>query len=492
MTVVHDSVERLDVEAVNSKERRALYAARVKIFPKRVSGVFRKLKWWVMLVTLAIYYITPWLRWDRGEHVPDQAVLVDIANRRFYFFFIEIWPQEFYYVAGLLIMAGIGLFLVTSTVGRAWCGYTCPQTVWVDLFMAVERWIEGDRNARIKLDGSAWTPAKLTKRLAKHAVWLVIALFTGGAWIFYFADAPALIVSLVTLNAPLVAYSTVAILTATTYVFAGFMREQVCTYMCPWPRIQSAMLDEDSLVVTYNDWRGEPRSRHQKKAAAQGQKVGDCVDCNACVAVCPMGIDIRDGQQLECITCALCIDACNTVMDKVGKPRGLISYSTLRDYEASASGQQAVTNWRSFIRPRTLVYLLVWSLIGFGMLIVLTMRDRLDVSVLHDRNPVFVQLSDGAIRNGYTIKILNMQAEPRRFRLEIAGVAGATMTVAGSDAPGSSSALVDIGADKLRAIKVYVRIPQANVVSGRSKLKFTVSDTAGSETSTYEANFEAP
>ena len=492
MTTVYDSVERLDVEAVNSKEKRELYAARVKIFPKRVSGVFRKLKWWVMLVTLAIYYITPWLRWDRGEHAPDQAVLVDIANRRFYFFFIEIWPQEFYYVAGLLIMAGIGLFLVTSTVGRAWCGYTCPQTVWVDLFMAVERWIEGDRNARIRLDSSAWTSAKLTKRLAKHFVWLVIALFTGGAWIFYFADAPALIVSLVTLSAPLVAYSTIAILTATTYIFAGFMREQVCTYMCPWPRIQSAMLDEDSLVVTYNDWRGEPRSRHQKKAVAQGHKVGDCIDCNACVAVCPMGIDIRDGQQLECITCALCIDACNTVMDKVGKPRGLISYSTLRDYQASEAGQHAATSWRSFIRPRTLVYTLFWSLIGVGMLIVLTTRDRLDVSVLHDRNPVFVQLSDGAIRNGYTIKILNMQAQPRRFRLDIAGITGATMTVAGSDAAGSGSAIVDIEADKLRAIKVYVRVPKAIVVSGQSKLQITVSDVAGSETSTYEANFEAP
>jgi cytochrome c oxidase accessory protein FixG len=258
-----------------------------------------------------IYYLTPWIRWDRGPYAPDQAVLVDLANRRFYFFFIEIWPQEFYYVAGLLVMAGVGLFLVTSTVGRAWCGYTCPQTVWVDLFLVVERAIEGDRNARIKLDAAPWTASTSSrKRVFQARDLAVIGVATGGAWIFYFADAPTLAADFVTLQAPPVAYITVAILTATTYVFGGLMREQVCTYMCPWPRIQAAMLDEHSLTVTYNDWRGEPRSRHAKKAR-RGQQAGDCVDCNACVVVCPMGIDIRDGQQLECITCALCIDACD-------------------------------------------------------------------------------------------------------------------------------------------------------------------------------------
>ncbi|MBZ0218795.1 MAG: 4Fe-4S binding protein, partial [Fimbriimonadaceae bacterium] len=223
-------VDRIDVQAVNAKEKRELYASRVKIFPKSVEGTFRRLKWWIMAVTLMIYYLTPWIRWDRGPGAPDQAVLVDLANRRFYFFFIEIWPQEFYYLTGLLVMAGIGLFLVTSTVGRAWCGYTCPQTVWVDLFMFVERWVEGDRNARIKLDKGPWTFAKIRKRVLKHGIWLLIAVATGGAWIFYFADAPTLAAGFVTGQAPAIAYSTVAILTATTYVFAGFMREQVCTY----------------------------------------------------------------------------------------------------------------------------------------------------------------------------------------------------------------------------------------------------------------------
>ncbi|MBX3570684.1 MAG: 4Fe-4S binding protein, partial [Rhizobiaceae bacterium] len=243
-------IERLDAEAVNSaKVRQPLYAKRRKIFPKRASGAFRRFKWIVMAITLGIYYLTPWLRWDRGPYAPDQAVLIDLGSRRFYFFFIEIWPQEFFYVAGLLVMAGIGLFLVTSTVGRAWCGYTCPQTVWVDLFLVVERATEGDRNARMKLDAGPWTANKLARRIVKHGIWLAIAVATGGAWIFYFADAPTLLVDVVTGQAQPVAYMTIAVLTATTYTFGGLMREQVCTYMCPWPRIQAAMLDEHSLTV---------------------------------------------------------------------------------------------------------------------------------------------------------------------------------------------------------------------------------------------------
>ncbi|WP_189341776.1 4Fe-4S binding protein, partial [Mesorhizobium sp. M2A.F.Ca.ET.042.01.1.1] len=233
-------VERLEAEAVNSaKTRQPLYAARKKIFPKRASGRFRQFKWLVMAITLGIYYLTPWLRWDRGPFAPDQAVLIDLANRRFYFFFIEIWPQEFYYVAGLLMMAGVGLFLITSTVGRAWCGYTCPQTVWVDLFLVVERAIEGDRNARMKLDAAPWSARKLFLRVSKHAIWLIIAVASGGAWIFYFADAPKLLGEVVTGTAAPIAYATIAVLTGTTYVLGGLMREQVCTYMCPWARIQA-------------------------------------------------------------------------------------------------------------------------------------------------------------------------------------------------------------------------------------------------------------
>ena len=489
---VKPEIDRIDVEAVNSKEKRSLYAARVKVFPKRVSGTFRTLKWWVTALTLAVYYITPWLRWDRGDFAPDQAVLVDMANRRFYFFFIQIWPQEFYYIAGLLVMAGIGLFLVTSTVGRAWCGYACPQTVWVDFFLVIERWVEGDRNARIKLDTAAWTGDKIVKRISKHALWVLIAISTGGAWIFYFADAPTLMINLVTGNAPFVAYSTIAILTATTYIFAGFMREQVCTYMCPWPRVQGAMLDEDSLVVTYNDWRGEPRSRHRKKAIAAGQTTGDCVDCNACVAVCPMGIDIRDGNQLECITCALCIDACNGVMEKLGTPKSLISYTTLRDFNENASGRPTPTTWRSFIRPRTFIYIAFWAAIGFAMLFVLLNRDRMGINVLHDRNPIFVQLADGSIRNGYTVKILNMELRPRSFRIDLKGLEGATMVMAGSDVAPSRQISLDVPADKLRIIQVYVTASRAQMKGETTPFKLIATDIEGGETAVYDAAFKGP
>jgi cytochrome c oxidase accessory protein FixG len=509
-------VERLDAEAVNSAKLRApLYAPRRKIFPKRASGSFRRFKWLVMAVTLGIYYLTPWLRWDRGPYAPDQAVLIDLAHRRFYFFFIEIWPQEFIYVAGLLMMAGIGLFLITSTVGRAWCGYTCPQTVWVDLFLVVERWAEGDRNARMKLDAAPWSLDKVWKRALKHSIWLLVAVATGGAWIFYFADAPTLIRDVFTGQAAPVAYTTIGVLTATTYVFGGLMREQVCTYMCPWPRIQGAMLDENSLTVTYNDWRGEPRSRHAKKAAALGTSVGDCVDCNACVAVCPMGIDIRDGQQLECITCALCIDACDAVMDKVGKERGLIAYATLSDYNsnmalATGGGAHPVDptvvrdasgklvdgiqhfHMRKIFRLRTWIYLGVWLLVGLALSYSLLTRHRLEINVLHDRNPQFVTLSDGSIRNGYTVKLLNMIPEPRDFVLSIEDLPGATISIVGIDVPLERSAVVTVEPDKLKALKVFVKVPRDLVSGAAANFSFFVQDQSGPDRDHYVATFNAP
>jgi cytochrome c oxidase accessory protein FixG len=471
-----DPVDRVDVEPVSKEGKRELYKARVKIFPMRARGTFRTLKWWVMAITLVIYYCTPWIRWDRGPFAPDQAVLVDLAHRRFYFFFVEIWPQEFYYVAGLLIMAGVGLFLVTSVLGRAWCGYTCPQTVWVDLFLVVERFIEGDRNARIMLDRAPWTLDKIVKRVVKHAAWLVIAVATGGAWIFYFADAPWLAQALVTGQAPFIAYSTIAVLTGTTYVFAGFMREQVCIYMCPWPRIQSAMFDENTLIVTYNDWRGEPRGHMAKQ---RDPKLGDCVDCNMCVAVCPQGIDIRDGQQLECITCALCIDACNKVMDRIGRPHGLISYTTLTDYKERTAGKQVNLTWREVVRPRT-------------MLVVLAGRDRLEVNVLHDRNPLFVQLSDGRLRDGYTVKILNMVPQPRKFELSMEGLEGATLSVAGTDGPPARSVAVEVEADRVRSLRVYVTADPAYLEGERTEFRFVVRDLASAERTSYEASFHGP
>jgi cytochrome c oxidase accessory protein FixG len=426
-----------------------LYAKRQKIHPMRVKGRFRRLKWAVMAVTLSIYYLVPWIRWDRGVGAPDQAVLIDFSTQRFYFFFIEIWPQEFYYITGLLIMAALGLFLVTSVVGRAWCGYACPQTVWTDLFVAVERFIEGDRNARIRLDRSPLTFEKLTKRAIKFALWILIAVGTGGAWVFYFRDAPTLAVELATFTAPAVAYATIAILTATTFVLGGFAREQVCIYMCPWPRIQGAMMDEESLLVTYRADRGEPRGSHAKGDSWEGR--GDCVDCRQCVSVCPTGVDIRNGQQLGCITCALCIDACDSIMDKVGRPRGLIAYDTVLN---TARREQGLAPQLRVVRPRTVIYGALWGLVGLIMVYVLLNRADVELDVLHDRNPLVVTLSDGSLRNGYTLKILNKAYVSRSFSVAVEGLTGATLTVVGEGADHDQTMSVE--RDRVGAFRIFI------------------------------------
>ena len=468
------------------------FEKRKSVFPKAVDGTFRRLKWAAMAFALAVYYITPWIRWDRGPYAPDQAVLIDLANRRFYMFSIEIWPHEFYYVTGLLIMAGIGLFLVTSAVGRAWCGYACPQTVWTDVFQHVERFVDGDRNAQIRLQKSSWNFAKIRKRLSKWAIWLFIAFWTGGAWIMYFADAPTLVVNFWAGEAAFVAYGTVAALTATTFIFGGFMREQVCIYMCPWPRIQTAMMDENSLTVTYKEDRGEPRSLGIKKALAQPDAFGDCIDCNQCVAVCPTGIDIREGPQIGCITCALCIDACDKVMEQVGRPRGLIDYATLEDVAHEKADEAQTPILKTLFRPRTILYFSAWGAVGLAMLFAVGTRSRLDLSALQDRNPLYVQLSDGSVRNNYTIKIRNMQSRPRDFEIGMVGLDGAVMwTNAGDRKSAGQKILASVSADTVSKIRVFI----AASGEGPQKQQFDFSiralDKEGSNDS-EDAFFERP
>jgi len=452
-----------------------LYQSRKKIHPRLVNGTFRNLKWAAMVVTLAIYYVTPWLRWDRGPGAPDQAVLIDFPARRFYFFFIEIWPHELFFIAGLLIMAGIGLFLTTSVAGRLWCGYACPQTVWTDLFIHVERLIEGDRNARMKLDSAPWTFGKILKRVAKHSAWILIGLVTGGAWIFYFADAPTLARQFAELDAPAVAYSTVAILTATTYVMGGLMREQVCTYMCPWPRIMGAMMDEESLVVTYRANRGEPRGF--SKAAEASTTFGDCVDCGACVAVCPMGIDIRNGQQLECITCALCIDACSEVMDHLDRPRGLIGYASLAgETRAEAGAPRRIRP----IRPRTLAYFALWSSVGLIMLYALLTRPEIEINVLHDRNPVFVKMADGSVRNSYAVKILNKTHSSRSFHIRVEGIPAPAISVVGAIDTVTSDPILTVDPDVVRNFRVLVT-SKSSQPRDDNQIRFVLKDINGGE-----------
>ncbi|MEM8694809.1 MAG: cytochrome c oxidase accessory protein CcoG [Pseudomonadota bacterium] len=467
--------------------KQELYEKRKGVYPKAVDGNFRRLKWAIMIVTLGIYYITPWIRWDRGPYAPDQAVLVDLAGRRFYMFGIEIWPHEFYYVAGLLIMAGIGLFLVTSSVGRAWCGYACPQTVWTDLFQHVERWVDGDRNAQIRLEKAPWGAKKIAKRGTKWTIWLLIAVATGGAWIFYFADAPTLFRDLFAGEAPFVAYATIGVLTFTTFTLGGFMREQICIYMCPWPRIQTAMMDEKSLTVTYKDWRGEPRSHGVKRARENPGVFGDCIDCDQCVAVCPTGIDIREGPQIGCITCALCIDACDKVMDQIGRPRGLIDYATLESAEIEQRGGSVPTLKRTIFRPRTIVYFALWAGIGLAMLFAVGTRDRLTVNAIQERNPTFVQLTDGHVRNSFDLKIRNMENRPREMTVAIEGLPGAVMWAGSGNRDQALRAFdITVPADQLLSTRIFVAAPSEGEAA--EDFAFVVSAGEGEEAETaYEA-----
>ncbi len=394
------------------------------IYPKSVWGKFRKLKWIAMIITLGMYYLAPFIRWDRGPTAPNQAILIDLNHARAYWFWIEIWPQEVYYLTGILILAAIGLFFVTSLFGRVWCGYFCPQTVWTDLFVWVERLIQGDRNARRKLREGPWTWGKLTKIIATHIVWLTIAWCTAGSFVLYFNDAPTLVRSFFEFNvSPTVLWFIVG-LTVSTYIMAGFAREQVCTYMCPYARFQSAMFDQDTLIIGYDEKRGEKRGKHKKDTSWDGR--GHCIDCSLCVQVCPMGIDIRDGLQMECIACGLCVDACDGVMDKVGLPQGLIRYDTENHMQAEIKGGDEKFK---LIRPRTIYYTCVMALVGAVMLYALVSRSTLDITVLHDRNPVFVQLSSGEIRNGYVLKIQNKTHAHRTYELSVDGLDHASIDV---------------------------------------------------------------
>ena len=458
----------------SQEPQQSLYAAREPVFPKRVSGTFRSLKWGLMIFTLGIYYLTPWIRWDRGPQLPDQAVLVDMANRRFFFFWIEIWPHEFYFIAGLLIMAGLGLFLFTSALGRVWCGYACPQTVWTDLYILVERWIEGDRNARLRLHRQKKLDfRKVRLRLTKWLAWLLIGVATGGAWVFYFADAPTLMVDLVTGNAHPIAYTTILVLTATTFFFGGFAREQICIYACPWPRIQAAMMDEDTIVVAYRDWRGEPRGRGKNR-----EGLGDCIDCNACFNVCPVGIDIRDGQQLECITCALCIDACDEIMEKIGKPRGLVDYLALSDEANERAGNPVKNIWKHILRPRTILYTALWSLVGVGLVFALFIRADIDVTVAPVRNPTFVTLSDGSIRNTYDVRIRNMHGEDRPFLIGLSGDLAYRIEL-----EGTIYDTVTVEADEMKLQRVYIVAPKgsAPAEAERTDVRIWIEDVANGD-----------
>ncbi len=477
---------KTDARAVNSKSANSMYKGREPIYPKLVHGKFRNIKWAVMIVTLGIYYALPWIRLDRGPGLPDQAFLLDFAHQRLYFFWLEIWAQEFYYVTGLLVLSALALFLATAVAGRIWCGYACPQTVWTDLMVLAERFWQGDRNARIRLSKSPWSINKAWRLTGTHLTWLLISLATGGASIFYFADAPTLAAGLLHGDAPGIAYVFIFIVTAFTYLLGGLSREQVCTYMCPWPRIQGAMFDSESLLITYRGFRGEPRGPLRKGQGWEGR--GDCIDCGQCVAACPAGIDIRHGAQLECIACGLCIDACDEIMDKVGRPRKLIGYDFFRNLKAESHGERAPIR---LIRPRTMLYGGAFALVGAVMLFGLLNKTVLEVNVVPDRNPLFVQVSGGGIRNGFTVRILNKKHGAHKFDIAVTGLKDASVSYVGIEA---GEPPVEVKSDDLRAVKVYVTVPaeEAAKMPSEADIAFVVRDTGDGAVTTRRTNFRGP
>jgi len=391
-----------------------MYAAREEIYPREIKGRYARLRWAGVWLTQIVFYGLPWLQWN-GR----QAVLFDLGARKFHLFGLVLWPQDFIYLAGLLIICAYGLFLVTAVAGRVWCGFACPQTVYTELFLWIERKIEGARSARIRLDRQPWTFEKIWKKGAKHAAWLAVALWTGFTFVGYFTPVHVLIGEIATFSVGAWEGFWVLFYGFATYGNAGWMREQVCKYMCPYARFQSAMFDRDTLVVTYDRKRGEPRRPGARMA---GDKLGDCIDCTMCVQVCPTGIDIRQGLQYECIGCAACVDACNGVMDKVDKPRGLIRYAT---ENALAHGWGTHEVKRRLLRPKVLGYTAVLGLLILAMTTSLALRMPLKVDVIRDRGSMGREVEDGQIENVYRLQLMNTTEDARRYRLAVEGMPGA-------------------------------------------------------------------
>jgi cytochrome c oxidase accessory protein FixG len=425
----------------NSEAVIRLYKSEDKIHPRSVRGRFTNLRWAVVALTQLVFYGLPWLTWgDRP------AVLFDLASRRFYVFGLVLYPQDFVYLTALLLMSAYALFLFTAVAGRVWCGYACPQTVYTELFVLIERWFEGDRNARLKLDKAPWSLNKLWRKGGKQAAWVALALFTGFSFVGYFTPIRELMsLALGPWEAFWVLFYGFA-----TYGNAGFMREQVCKYMCPYARFQSAMFDHDTLIVSYDPARGEPRGHNalrNKKSEARSQAVGDCIDCGLCVQVCPTGIDIRNGLQYECISCAACVDVCDGVMDKMGTPRGLIRYDTENGIAGQlTSGQR----WRRILRPRVLIYGSL--LLGLSAAVLWSLASRHDfrVDVVRDRATLARQVEDGCIENVYRLQLMNATEAPQQLGVEVDGLAGLQL---------SRPAGVTLGPAEARWVTVVLRLP---------------------------------
>jgi cytochrome c oxidase accessory protein FixG len=389
------------------------YVAEKKIYPREVSGRFASLRTLAMWALLGLFYVMPWVTWN-GR----QAVLFDLPARKFYVFSLVLWPQDFIFLTALLVLAALTLFFFTTIAGRLWCGYACPQTVWTETFLWLERFAEGSRTERIKLDKGPWNARKLARKALKQFLWLSFALWTGATFVGFFTPIESLLARTMTLSlGPWETFWTLFYGFA-TYGNAGYLREQVCKYMCPYARFQSAMFDRDTLIVTYDTERGEPRGSRRKGTDIAAAKLGACVDCTMCVQVCPTGIDIRKGLQYECIACAACVDACDTVMDKMGYARGLIRYTTQNALEKKPT---------RVLRPRVTVYGALLSGLVIAFVVGLLVRKPVEVDVIRDRNVLYRMLDDGRVENVYNVKILNKSEQAHRFIVTVKGEGGLSM-----------------------------------------------------------------
>jgi len=458
------------LEVTEQPTGESLYRKEPKKYPREVKGRFDTLRDLAMYVLLGIYYFLPWFTWG-GR----QAVLFDLPARKFYIFGITFWPQDFFYMAWLLIMAALSLFFFTAMAGRLFCGYACPQTVWTEAFIWMEQWTEGTRSQRMKLDKAPWSWNKLRRKGSKQFLWITFSLWTGFTFVGYFVPVRELGPQLLTFSAGGWATFWTLFYGFATYGNAGYMREQVCKYMCPYARFQSAMFDKDTLIISYDEKRGEPRGSRKRGADPDTLGLGHCIDCTLCVQVCPTGIDIREGLQYECIACAACIDACDSVMDKMNYPRGLVRYST---EHAMKEGETRV------LRPRVLVYAVLLLVLVGGLVTSMATRTPIILDVIRDRNFLFRELPDGEIENIYTLKIVNQRDDARTFRLTVSGVPGIELEgVAGTVA-------VDGGA--VLSVPVRARAP-ADSAHGIMDISFSVTDVDDpSLTMTEDSRFLGP
>ncbi|MCC5794083.1 MAG: cytochrome c oxidase accessory protein CcoG [Chromatiales bacterium] len=419
-----------------------MYASAPKIYPREVSGRFARLRVAAVWLLLGLFYAVPWLRWE-GR----QAVLFDLPARQFHIFGLTFWPQEFLFMAWLLVLAALALFFVTAVAGRLWCGYACPQTVWTEAFIWMERLAEGPRQRRIKLDRAPWNAEKVLRKSAKHLMWVLFALFTGYTFVGYFTPVDVLAGRLLTFGAGPWETFWVGFYAFATWGNAGFLREQVCLYMCPYARFQSAMFDRDTLIISYDLERGEPRGKRARAASRTG--LGDCVDCTLCVQACPTGIDIREGLQYECIACAACIDACDSVMDRMGYDRGLIRYATQRSMDGGES---------RVLRPRTVIYGVLLLLLAAAFVAAIALRSPLELEVLRDRNMLYQEIAGGRIENSYTVRLVNKRQQPVEIELRATGLPGIELSGAGP--------VIELGPGELRALGVRISAPAGAAPGG--------------------------